>query len=107
MMKKKLDFSVLFNNENLEIEFKLNENTVDIKNIGLLVEKLLNIIDQSIKDNKGLSEGDVFQAISVVSAIRIGRSKFDNKKLSDFSKRMIDSGIVDFNNAKKTKIGRA
>tara|TARA_X000000950_G_scaffold65075_1_gene79820 strand:- start:4243 stop:4566 length:324 start_codon:yes stop_codon:yes gene_type:complete len=107
MMKKKLDFSVLFNNENLEIEFKLNENTVDIKNIGLLVEKLLNIIDQSIKDNKGLSEGDVFQAISVVSAIRIGISKFDNKKLSDFSKRMIDSGIVDFNNAKKTKIGRA
>lgn len=106
-MKKKLDFSVLFNNENLEIEFKLNENTVDIKNIGLLVEKLLNIIDQSIKDNKGLSEGDVFQAISVVSAIRIGISKFDNKKLSDFSKRMIDSGIVDFNNAKKTKIGRA
>lgn len=107
MMKKKLDFSVLFNNENLEIEFKLNENTVDIKNIGLLVEKLLNIIDQSIKDNKGLSEGDVFQAISFVSAIRIGISKFDNKKLSDFSKRMIDSGIVDFNNAKKTKIGRA
>ena len=107
MMKKKLDFSVLFNDENLEIEFRLNENTVDIKNIGLLVEKLLNIIDQSIKDNKGLSEGDVFQAISVVSAIRIGISKFDNKKLSDFSKRMIDSGIVDFNNAKKTKIGRA
>jgi len=106
-MKKKLDFSVLFNDENLEIEFRLNENTVDIKNIGLLVEKLLNIIDQSIKDNKGLSEGDVFQAISVVSAIRIGISKFDNKKLSDFSKRMIDSGIVDFNNAKKTKIGRA
>ena len=107
MMKKKLDFSVLFNDENLDIEFKLDENTVDVQKIGELVEKLLNIIDQYIQDKSGLTEGDVFQAISLVSAIRIGISKFDNKKLSDFSKRIIDSAIKDFNNAKKTKIGRA
>lgn len=106
-MSKELLFSIIFKNLNHDITFALNESTASVKKTGELLERFLNVIDEMTKSDEGISEGDVFQALSLTNSIRISISNFDNKKLLDFTHKTSIEGIRNFSNAKKTLIGNS
>ena len=106
-MSKKLLFSIITKNQNIDIQFNLNKGTQNINKTSVLLEKILNLIDQETKKKDGISEGDIFQAIALSNAIRIGISEFENEKILEFSNDITIKGIESFKKAKKYPLGNA
>ncbi len=48
-MKKKLPFSIIYNSNNIDIDFQLHENTNNIEKTSELLEQILNTIDSMTK----------------------------------------------------------
>ena len=106
-MKKKLPFSIIFRDINIDFYFDLHDQTVDSKTVGRISSILINEIDKEVKKNPNTSEGDLIQALALFIATRITVSSFDNKKILSFFNHVLEKAIENINSGKKTRIGNS
>ena len=106
-MKKKLPFSIIFKDTNIDFHFDLHNQTVDSSNVGKIASILINKVDKEIKKNSNISEGDLIQALALFIATRITISSFDDKKILNFFNDILEKEIENINSGKKTKIGNS
>jgi len=55
-MNKKLPFSIIHRNINIDFNFQLYDKTTDSKNVGYLTTVLINKLDEEFKKNIPLRE---------------------------------------------------
>ena len=106
-MKKRLPFSIIFKDTNIDFHFDLHDQTVDSNNVGKIASILINKIDKEIKNNTNISEGDLIQALALFIATRITVSSFDDKKILNFFSNVLEKAIENINSGKKTRIGNS
>ena len=106
-MKKKLPFSIIFKETNIDFHFDLHDQTINSDNVGKIASILINEIDKEIKKNSNTSEGDLIQALALFTATRITVSSFDNKKILNFFSNVLEKAIENINSGKKTRIGNS
>ena len=104
-MKKKLPYSIIFKNINIDFFFDLHTNTQDPEIVSKIASILINNVDKEISHRKNISEGDLFQALALFMATRIVVSSFDDTKILEFFNEILKKGIDNIRNGKKTKIG--
>ena len=106
-MKKKLPFSIIFKDTNIDFHFDLHDQTINSDNVGKIASILINEIDKEIKKNSNTSEGDLIQALALFIATRITVSSFNNKKIHNFFSNVLEKAIENINSGKKTRIGNS
>ena len=106
-MKKKLPFSIIFKETNIDFHFDLHDQTINSDNVGKIASILINEIDKEIKKNPKISEGDLIQALALFIATRITISSFDEKKILNFFSNVLEKAIKNINSGKKTTIGNS
>ena len=106
-MKKKLPFSIIFKETNIDFHFDLHDQTINSDNVGKIASTLINEIDKEIKKNPNTSEGDLIQALALFIATRITVSSFDDKKILNFFSDVLEKAIENINSGKKTTIGNS
>ena len=104
-MTKKLPYSIIFKNINIDFFFDLHTITKDPEIVSKIASILINNVDKEISHRKNISEGDLFQALALFLATRIVVSSFDDKKILEFFNEILKKGIDNIRNGKKTKIG--
>lgn len=103
-MNKKLPFSIIHKNINIDFNFQLHDKTTDMKNVGYLAGVLINKLDDELKKNPP-SEGDLIQALALFIATRVVTNSFDDAKILDFFSSVLEKTISEIRKGKKTKIG--
>ena len=106
-MKKKLPFSIIFKDTNIDFNFVLHDQTVNSEHVGKIASILINEIDKEIKKNPNTSEGDLIQALALFIATRITVSSFDDKKILNFFTSVLEKAIENINSGKITTIGNS
>jgi len=106
-MKKKLPFTIIHKNNNIDLFFNLHPETKDEEVVGKVSEELINNIDKQLKKYSTISDGDLIQSLAIVIATRIHISPFDNTKMINLMNQLIKNGLVDIKNGKISKIGIA
>ena len=104
---KKLPYSIIFNNNNIDFFFNLHKKTQNAEDVSKIATLLINSLDKEINESKNISEGDLFQALALFISTRIVVSSFDDKKILEFFEDFLKKGIVDIRNGKKTEIGNS
>ena len=104
---KKLPFTIIYKNNNIDFFFNLHEETKDPNLVGEISENLINSIDKSLKKNSAMSDGDLLQALAFTIATRIFISPFENEKIIKILFKMVKEGISDIDSGKITKIGNS
>ena len=105
-MNNKIPFSIIFENQNIDFFFEGHSETKNRNHLTRITTEILNILDSNVKRTK-ISDGDLIQALALVTAIRIYCSGFDPNKLRNFSDKLIKETISNIQNGKFTKIGSA
>ena len=105
-MPNKIPFSILFENQNIDFFFDNHSESSYCKHTTELASKILNLVDKELKNNK-ISDGDLLQALALVTSVRIFCSNFDSVKLRSFSDNLIKNTIRNIKNGKFTRIGKA
>ena len=106
-MKKKLPFSIIFKNTNIDFHFDLHDQTVNPNNVGKIASILINEIDEELKKDPNTSEGDLIQALALFIATRITVSSFEDKKILNFFSSVLEKAIDNINSGKKSQIGNS
>lgn len=106
-MKKKLPFTIIHKNNNIDLYFSLHPETKDKEIVGRVAEELINNIDKQIKEYTTISDGDLIQSLAIVIATRIHISPFDNKKITNLIQQLIKKSLIDIECGKVSKIGTA
>ena len=106
-MEKKLPFTIIHKNNNIDLFFNLHPETQDKEVVGKVSEELINNIDKQLKKYSTISDGDLIQSLAIVIATRIHISPFDNTKMIHLMNQLITNGLVDIKNGKISKIGMA
>ncbi len=106
-MKKKLPFSIIFKNTNIDFHFDLHDQTVNPNNVGKIASILINEIDEELKKDPNTSEGDLIQALALFIATRITVSSFEDKKMLNFFNSVLEKAIDNINSGKKSRIGNS
>ena len=60
-MKKKLPFSIIFKDTNIDFNFDLHDQTVDSNNVGKIASILINEIDKELKKTQILQKEILFK----------------------------------------------
>ena len=102
---KKLPFSIIHKNNNIDFFFDLHKETKNSELVGKMSEDLINSIDKFLKKNPLTSDGDLLQALALLIATRIFVSSFENEKLLNLLFKMSDEAISNIESGKKSKIG--
>ena len=105
-MTNRIPFSILFENQNIDFFFDSHPESSNPKHVTVLASKVLNLLDKELKKNK-ISDGDLLQALALVTSVRIFCSNFDSVKLRSFSDNLIESTIRNIKNGKSSRIGKA
>lgn len=105
-MINRIPFSLLFENQNIDFFFDSHSESPNPRDVTKLASKILNLIDKELKNNK-MSDGDLIQALALVTSVRIFCANFDSVKLRNFSDNLIESTIHNIKNGKSTRIGKA
>ena len=71
-MKKLVFTTVTDSGESREIEFPLHQETSSADNISVLVTEMLKTISTQVQNCENLKDGDILQALAMVSAVRAG-----------------------------------
>ncbi|MFL2679603.1 MAG: hypothetical protein ACJ0GH_04425 [Alphaproteobacteria bacterium] len=103
-MNKKLPFSIIHRDINIDFNFQLHDQTTDSKNVGYLASVLINKLDEELK-KKNTSEGDLIQALGLFIATRVVTNSFEDKKILDFFSSVLEKTISEIRKGQKTKIG--
>ena len=106
-MKKKLPFSIIFKNTNIDFHFDLHDQTVNPNNVGKIASILINEIDKELKKDPNTSEGDLIQALALFIATRITVSSFEDKKILNFFNSVLEKAIDNINSGKNSLIGNS
>ena len=106
-MKKKLPFSIIFKNTNIDFHFDLHDQTVNPNNVGKIASILINEIDEELKKDPNTSEGDLIQALALFIATRITVSSFEDKKILNFFNSVLEKAIDNINSGKNSRIGNS
>ena len=106
-MEKKLPFTIIHKNNNIDLFFNLHPETQDKEVVGKVSEELINNIDKQLKKYSTISDGDLIQSLAIVIATRIHISPFDNTKMINLMDQLIKNGLIDIKNGKISKIGMA
>ena len=106
-MKKKLPFSIIFKNTNIDFHFDLHDQTVNPNNVGKIASILINEIDEELKKDPNTSEGDLIQALALFIATRITVSSFEDKKILNFFNSVLEKAIDNINSGKNSLIGNS
>ena len=104
---KKLPFTIIHKNTNVDFFFDLHKETKSSEQVGEISEELINIIDKFIKKNPTTSDGDLFQALALLIATRVYISPFDNEKILDMLVKMAKDGISNIDSGKISRIGNS
>ena len=105
-MTNRIPFSLIFENQNIDFFFDSHHESPNPKHVTELASKVLNLLDKEIKKKK-ISDGDLLQALALVTSVRIFCSNFDSVKLRKFSDNLIESTIRNIKEGKSTRIGKA
>ena len=105
-MNKKIPFSIIFENKNIDFFLEAHSETKSPEHITRISAEILDILDRNVKRNK-ISDGDLIQALALVTAIRIFCSGFDPDKLRKFSDDLVKKTVSNIKSGKFTKIGSA
>ena len=105
-MNNKIPFSIIFENQNIDFFFEAHSETKNPERLTRISTGILDILDSNVKRNK-ISDGDLIQALALVTAIRIYCSGFDSDKLRKFSDDLIKKTVSNIKSGKFTKIGNA
>ena len=92
--------------QNIDFFFEGHSETKDLNHLTRITSEILDVLDSNVKRNK-ISDGDLIQALALVTAIRIYCSGFDSDKLRKFSDKLIGETISNIKKGKFTKIGKA
>ena len=104
---KKLPFTIIHKNTNVDFFFKLHEETKNPNHVAQISEGLINNIDNFLKKNQGISDGDLFQALALLIATRVHISPFENRKILNMLFTMTEEGLSNIKLGKKSKIGNS
>ena len=104
---KKLPFTIIHKNTNVDFFFDLHKETKCSKQVGEISEELINIVDKFIKKNPTTSDGDLFQALALLIATRVYISPFENRKILNMLFTMTEEGLSNIALGKKSKIGNS
>ena len=104
-MNNKIPFSIIFENQNIDF-FGSSFRNKKSEHLTRISTEILDILDSNVKRNK-ISDGDLIQALALVTAIRIYCSGFDPDKLRKFSDDLIKKTVSNIKSGKFTKIGSA
>ena len=105
-MTIKIPFSIVFENQNIDFFFEAHSETKNPNHVTRITTEILDLLDSKLKLNK-MSDGDLIQALALVTAIRIYCSGFDSNKLRKFSDELIKETVSNIKRGKFTKIGNA
>ena len=105
-MNKKIPFSIIFENKNIDFFLEAHRETKNPEHLTRISTEILDVLDSSLKRNR-ISDGDLIQALALVTAIRIYCSGFDPDKLRKFSDDLVKKTISNIKSGKFTKIGSA
>ena len=95
-----------FENQNIDFFLEAHSETKSPEHLTRISTEILDILDSNVKRNK-ISDGDLIQALALVTAIRIYCSGFDPDKLRKFSDDLIKKTVSNIKSGKFTKIGSA
>ena len=104
---KKLPFTIIHKNKNIDFFFNLHDETKNSKFVGEISENLINGIDEFLKKNPSTSDGDLLQALALMIATRVYISPFDNEKILKILFKMSDECISSINAGKISEIGNS
>ncbi len=105
-MNNKIPFSIIFENQNIDFFFEGHSETKNLNHLTSISTEILDVLDSNVRRNK-ISDGDLIQALALVTAIRIYCSGFDPDKLRKFSDTLIKETVTNIKKGKFTKIGNA
>jgi hypothetical protein len=105
-MINKIPFSIIFENQNIDFFLEAHSETKNPELLTRISTEILDILDSNVKRNK-ISDGDLIQALALVTAIRIYCSGFDSDKLRKFSDDLVKKTVSNIKSGKFTKIGSA
>ena len=103
---KKLPFTIIHKNNNIDFFFNLHSETKNSKFVGQISEELINNIDKFLKKNT-ISDGDLLQALALLIATRVYISPFENEKMLQLLFKMTKEGLSNIESGKKSKIGNS
>ena len=106
-MEKLVFTTVTDRGESREIEFLLHEETSSPKNISILVTEILKTISTQVKKCDNLKDGDILQALAMVSAIRSGMLGVDPQLADRLIYSLFRKNFKAVLNAKKGYASRA
>ena len=90
-----------------EVEFPLHQDTGSMQNVSALVSELLNTISQHVERCENLKDGDILQALTMVSAIRCGLVNVDPRVSKELFTELFENNLDAFINSKQVLGGRA
>jgi hypothetical protein len=99
-MKKKLPFTIIHKNNNIDLFFNLHPETKDEDVVGKVAEELINNIDKQLKKYATISDGDLIQSLAILIATRIHISPFDNTKMINLMNQLIKNGHKEWKDIK-------
>ncbi len=105
-MNNRIPFSIIFENQNIDFFFDAHNETANPEFVTDLASEILNLVDKKLKEKK-ISDGDLIQALAIVTSVRFFCSNFDSIKLRKFSDSLIESTIQNIKDGKYSKIGKA
>ena len=106
-MEKLLFTTVTNSGVSREIEFTLHAETSSAQNISVLVTEILKTLSTQIAEMDSLKDGDILQALSMVSAIRCGMLGADPQLAERLILGLFKQNFVAVQNAKKGFASRA
>ncbi len=90
-----------------EVEFPLHQETGSTQDLSALVTELLNTISKHVEKCDSPKDGDILQALTMVSAIRCGLVNVDPKVSKQLFSQMFDNNFDAFINSRPMISGRA
>ena len=91
----------------LTVEFPLHPQTASPDQVGTLATVLLDALSGFIEQQKGVGNGDVLQAIALVTAIRARMTDAPAAVLEDLVNELTESALIAAQRAQPVVSGRA
>ena len=101
---KKLPFTIIHKNNNIDFFFNLHKETKNSDLVGKMSENLINNIDKFLKKNPATSDGDLLQSLALLIATRVYISPFENEKILNLLFKMSEEAILNIKSGKKSEI---
>ncbi len=86
-----------------KINFPLHQETRSVEAISKMATSMLDCISEIVDERIDVSDGDILQAISIVSAIRGNMINIDSKVIKDLLAELIENNYSAVTEAQNTR----